>query len=326
MTKALIVGGGLGGLHAALALRRAGVDCVVLEKAAELRQIQVGIGMVLWPNGMNALRGVGLMNAVARTGARVDRITFDSHGGARLNSWPVGTLARRLGSPATAIDRASLHRVLARELDAGVLRLGSRVTAVEDDGNGVRVQMEDGAEERGDVLVGADGARSAVRPQLSGKHVAFPPYAGYTLWHAIIPSLPARPDVEAGTFALTLGVGLRFVSFSVDRQRTYWCALATEPAGGQEPRDIRRQKLLDMYVDFPASVRDLIAATDDTAVRRIDIYGGEPLSAWGSGRVTLLGDAAHPMTPFSARVRAWPSRTARHSPAISAGPRTPWRR
>src|SRR6478752_6426714 len=107
--RALVVGAGLGGLSAGLALRQAGAEVQVFERAPALDAIAVGIGMVIWPNGMCALRGLGLEPA----GHRIDRLEFYAAGGRRLNAWDVGAIGGRMGAPSLALSRGELHRALA---------------------------------------------------------------------------------------------------------------------------------------------------------------------------------------------------------------------
>jgi 2-polyprenyl-6-methoxyphenol hydroxylase-like FAD-dependent oxidoreductase len=292
--KAIIVGGGLGGVYAAITLERAGVDAVVLEAHDDLRKIQVGIGMVLWPNGTLALRAAELDDAVIARGAVIDRVEFRrAAGGSRLKEWRIGDVGRELGSPAVGISRADVHKVLHGALAAGTLRLGEQVTAYEEDADGITVRTESGDEVRGDVVIGADGLRSHTREHATHTDHTYPPYAGYTLWHAIIPSDPEL--VPPADFRLSLGRGDRFVSFPVDGERVYWSALSHEPAGGRD-EGRRLEGLRQRYASYAPDVRGLIEATPESEISRSDIYGGRALPSWGTGRVTLLGDAAHPMT------------------------------
>ena len=154
--------------------------------------IAVGIGMVIWPNGMCALRGLGLEPA----GHRIDRLEFYAAGGRRLNAWDVGAIGGRMGAPSLALSRGELHRALAGVYGAQDIAFGADCVAYEDTDDGVTVVFADGRREHGDVLVGADGIVSPIRRRLTGHGPPeFPPYAGYTIWHAIIDH--PEPDVPA---------------------------------------------------------------------------------------------------------------------------------
>jgi 2-polyprenyl-6-methoxyphenol hydroxylase-like FAD-dependent oxidoreductase len=151
------------------------------------------------------------------------------------------------------------------------------------------VRFATGAEARADALIGADGVVSRVRRQLTGKGPPdYPPYAGYTVWHAIVEDT----SVPAGRFVLQFGRGSRFAYYRVDADRVYWSGIAYVPKGDEGTID--REAVLDLFAGYAGPAAALIAATD--RMQRHDIFGGEPLGAWGSGRVTVLGDAAHPMT------------------------------
>jgi 2-polyprenyl-6-methoxyphenol hydroxylase-like FAD-dependent oxidoreductase len=270
------------------------VEAVILERHDDLAKIQVGIGMVLWPNGTHALRAGDLHEAVVARGAVMEQVEFRrSVGGGRLHVWEMGSLGRTLGSPAVGISRADVHKALCAALGAGTLRLGQKVIGYHQDPDGVTVRTEDGDEVRGEVLIGADGLRSGTREKETETDETYPPYAGYTLWHAIIPTDEAL--VPAGQFRLSLGRGDRFVSFPVDDERTYWSALSHVAAGGRD-KGRRLEALRTQYASYAPDVRGLIDATPEAAISRVDIYGGRGLPKWGSGRVSLLGDAAHPMT------------------------------
>jgi 2-polyprenyl-6-methoxyphenol hydroxylase-like FAD-dependent oxidoreductase len=166
--KALIVGGGIGGLTAALALRRAGIEAVVFEQAPRLQDVQSGGGLLVWNNGMRALREIGLAEQVEAAAAVLDVTTFNSYRGGLLATWPIEKVAQDLGVPTVGVVRGDLHRVLADALGEDAIQVGAHYESYTANGDGVTVRFSDGREERGDILVGADGVRSSVRPHLIG--------------------------------------------------------------------------------------------------------------------------------------------------------------
>ncbi|PAP75051.1 FAD-dependent monooxygenase [Rubrivirga marina] len=281
--RVLVVGGGIGGLAVAVGLRRAGLPVEVAEAAPALEP--VGAGIVLWPNALHALDRLGL-------GAAVRAVSQPSAGGAIWT--PDGrplvrvdpeALAARLGEAPRAIHRADLQAVLADAFD-GPLHLGARVIGIEDEGKRVRVRVADDREFEADVLIGADGLHSAVRSALHG--AAAPAYAGYTAWRGVAQADGAVLDGEA------VGRGQRFGQVPLPDGRVYWFATATVPAGG---RDAARDELVRRFTEWHPSVRSLVEATPEGAVLRNDVSDRPPLGVWGRGRITLLGDAAHPSTP-----------------------------
>ena len=291
---AVVLGAGLGGLSAGLALRSAGAEVSVFERADSLESIQVGIGMVLWPNGMRALERLGVSRAVEGIGAPLESLDLYAASGKLLNRWEVGAINRDVGAPSLALSRGELHGVLADAFRAeSTITFGAEGVDFTEDADGVTVQFEDGRMELGDVLVGADGIASGIRRRLTGKGPPdFPPYAGYTIWHSIVPF--DRDAVRGGAFFLLFGRGSRVAYYRLDDERVYWSGIGFVPAGSEG--DIRKEEVLDFFRDYAPPVTELIESTAEADIQRHDIYGGETLGQWGGGRVTLLGDAAHPMT------------------------------
>jgi 2-polyprenyl-6-methoxyphenol hydroxylase-like FAD-dependent oxidoreductase len=294
--KAIIVGAGVGGLTAALALRRAGIETAVFERAADVTAVQLGGGIHLWHNGMRGLERAGVADQVAALGGRaaaVERAEFSSSKGKTLASWPIAELEREVGAPTVGVVRPELHRVLLAALEPGILRLGAAFVAFREDGGGVVARFEDGSEERGDVLVGADGLRSTVRSQLHGAEE--PHFAGYASWQALVDYEDER-EAPPGLFRVIFGRGARFLHYWVGPGKLYWEGIFATQAGAADPEGGRRQAALERFSGWRRPVEDILRATNDAAVNRSDIYVRRPLGKWGTGHVTLLGDAAHPMT------------------------------
>ena len=294
--KVVVAGGGIGGLTATIALRRAGFEVRAFERAAGLKE--VGAGLLLAANAQKALGKLSLAEAVARLGTPASAGEIRSWRGEALASIPAAELEKKIGSPSAAVHRADLQALLLREVGAGTLRLGSEVRAFVQDEGGVRVLVANGSEEDADVLVGADGLRSRVRIELFGP--ADPRYAGYTAWRAVVE--PGKELLPWGAGFETWGRGARFGCAHIGKGRIYWFATANAPEGEKDgpPGSLESAKatLLRLFAGWHRPVADLVEATEEDAILRTDIYDREPLGElWGEGRVTLLGDAAHPMTP-----------------------------
>ena len=289
--RALIIGGGIGGLTAAIALRRAGIEPVVLEQAARLQDVQSGGGLLVWNNGMRALREIDLHEQVQAAAAVLDVTTFNSYRGEVLATWPIGQVARDLGVPTIGVVRGDLHRVLAEALGSDAIRVGARYEGFREDNGEVIVRFSDGREERGDVLVGADGVRSTVRTDLLGKRELRPP--GYWGIQAVVAF--EHPLARPGTFATYWGPGSRFAYHHVGGERLYW--VAVEDGEGKESPAERIEIVRRRLQSWPEPVRSIIAATEDAEIAVMDIADANPMKRWGAGPATLLGDAAHPILP-----------------------------
>jgi 2-polyprenyl-6-methoxyphenol hydroxylase-like FAD-dependent oxidoreductase len=288
VSRVIVAGGGLGGLSAALALRKAGIDVVVLERAARLRA--AGCGVHLWTNAVLALADLGLADALRAVAPAQTRCEFRTWRGRGLATWPVHEFAERYGQPVVAIGRDDLIDILAGALGDEHVRGAAEVVGYQQDAGGVTVRLADGTEERGDVLVGADGINSAVRRQLLGDSP--PEYTGYVAWRAAAEL--AHPLIEPDFFRCMFGRGTRFVFYAIAPGRVHWMSVANGPPGGRDGADVRAT-LLDRHRGWLAPVADIIEATPPGSIIRTDVVDRRPDPRWGDGRVTLLGDAAHPM-------------------------------
>ncbi len=293
--RAVIAGAGIAGLTSAIALRRHGVEAVVIERAGAAEEIQVGGCIHVWHNGMRGLQRIGAgerLLELAGEAAVVERAEFCTARGGLMYGWSVRDTERRVGAPTFGVRRPDLHRVLLDAIEDGVVRFGETCTGFEQDGEGVRVRLASGHEERGDVLIGADGLRAALRAALPG--ATEPRYAGYVSWQAL-----ARVDtdvVPVGLFRVVWGRGARFLFYRVGAEEVYWEGTFAAPAGGAEAEGPRKQAVLERFQGWPAPVETIVAATEQEAIGRADMYDRPPSKQWGVGRVTLIGDAAHAMT------------------------------
>jgi 2-polyprenyl-6-methoxyphenol hydroxylase-like FAD-dependent oxidoreductase len=165
--------------------------------------------------------------------------------------------------------------------------------AFSQDGDRVSLRFSEGDDAVGDVLVGADGLNSVVRGELHG-HAA-PVYRGYVIWRGILDK--AYAGHENGQGSETLGHGLRFGLFGTGADRSYWYACESAPEGSPDDPRGTAARLYDRFGAWPQPIASVISAIDGTTILRNDAYDRPPLRRWGKGRVTLLGDAAHPTTP-----------------------------
>ncbi len=290
-TEALIIGGGIGGLTAALALRQVGIQAKVREKTSELHE--VGAGITLWTNAMRVLDRLGVAARIEEAGSLLGCAEVRTWKGDVLSTTRMDEMGCKHGAPSVAIHRADLQSILFDALPAGTVRLGAALQSFEQDGQGVSAQFSDGTQERADLLVGADGIRSKVRTLLFGEEE--PRYSGYTAWRGIA-SLE-HSSISIGATSESWGRGARFGIVPIGHDRVYWFCTANVPQGERDGEGGRKADVRRRFEGWHAPIPELIEATVEGAILRNDIMDRKPFSPWGRGRVTLLGDAAHPMTP-----------------------------
>jgi 2-polyprenyl-6-methoxyphenol hydroxylase-like FAD-dependent oxidoreductase len=291
MPRAVIVGAGIGGLTAAIALKQTGWDVSVYERAWELRE--VGAGVTLWANAVKVLRKLGVGEAIENIAANIRQSEVRTWRGRLLLNTNFGPINEKVKAPSIGIHRADLQAKLADALGREHITLGSTCVAYTQDEKGATALFAEGGEARGQILIGADGIRSLVRNQLLGNEQ--PRYAGYTAWRGV--GLIDHPNVPVGLTFVAMGRGSQVGMLPIGGGRTYWFATANVPAGEVAASAGHKADLLkrfgDWYPAFPAAVE----ATPDAAILRNDIVDRPPVRKWTDGRVTLLGDAAHPTTP-----------------------------
>ncbi|HEX2910009.1 MAG TPA: FAD-dependent monooxygenase [Chloroflexia bacterium] len=286
--QAIIIGGGIGGLTAAIALQKAGIAVKVYEQAATIKE--VGAGLSLWTNAVKALYKLGLKEDLAKLSIPEVTGGIVTPGGELLSVINSRELEEKFGAPNLLVHRGELLELLRSKLPPAVIQTRARLTSFEQDSTGVTARFENGQVARGAFLVGADGIHSVVREQLFGTGKKC--YSGYTAWRGIT---SAPPDMKLG--GETWGEGARFGIVPLSGQRVYWFASANRPEGQNDVPAGRKQELLDLFDGWHTPIAEIINSTPEKAILRNDIYDRPPLEHWTMGRVTLLGDAAHPMTP-----------------------------
>jgi len=284
--KVIVVGGGIGGPAAAIGLRQLGYDVAVYEQAPALEA--VGAALSLWKNAIDALQELGLWQRLESASLPDVHGGIWTRNGELLVEADAAGLKRRFGRALAALHRADLQEALVTGLREEQMVLGRQCVAFEQDAEGVTVRFGDGGQARADILIGADGLHSVVRAQLHGERP--PRYAGYTAWRAVIPfAEPLRTGESWGR-------GARHGRLPLTDGRVYWFATHNAPEG-KRGESGEKAALLATFAGWHEPVEALIWGTEEGSILRNDIYDRPPLKRWGEGRVTLVGDAAHPMTP-----------------------------
>ena len=305
---ALVAGGGIGGMTAALCLARVGFDATVFEQAPTFGE--VGAGIQLSPNASRVLHYLGLAPRLDASGFLPDGTEFRHwRSGRRIVGAPLGTVVREAyGFPYYHIHRGDLLHILVEAAQANpriTMRSNATVRSFAHAGGQVQLTVQEGGAEAvyaGDVLVGADGIHSTVRAGMFGAEA--PTFTGNVAWRALVPAERLPAGVAPPTASVWWGPRRHFVHYLVRGGALVNCVCVVEKAGWKREGWLERGERDELKEDFAGwhrNIQTLIDCMDADSLYRWALCDRQPLPCWSDGAATLLGDACHPMLPFMAQ-------------------------
>jgi salicylate hydroxylase len=295
--KVAIVGGGLGGAAAALALHRRGIEVAIYEKAPELSEI--GAGLNVSPNALKAFRYLGIEDAAIAVGVQSLEQVIRSFRSGRVIARPkrAGDIETRYGASFLTIHRADLLDTLLAPLPENIIHLDAACTGVETGADGAVARFADGRSVEADIVIGADGIHSAVRDSLFGP--IEPRFTGCICWRGLVPRDALADPRYAKEMTAWWGPHGHVVHYPVRRGELVNFVAHFDSDGWTEEswlHECDRAELTETYAGWNSDLLKLFDASDK--YYKWALYDRDPLENWTKGRATLLGDSAHPMLPY----------------------------
>lgn len=289
--KAIIVGGGIGGLCTAIALQQSGIEATVYEAAPELKPVGAGVGLAA--NAIQGLQRLGVAEEVIARGKQLEALVIFDECYKVISNFDTRPLSQRYGVNNFVIHRADLHEVLHNHLLPGSLKLNKRCAGVKELKDKVEVRFTDGTQVAADLLIAADGVNSIIRQQLLPQ--SKPRYAGYTCWRGVMenPGVTINTKISAEMWAPQGRVGMA----PLKNNTIYWYACVNAKANDMAMQQKTPQELADHFADVYDPVSTVLAATKPEQMIWNDILDLQPLKQFAFGNIVLLGDAAHATTP-----------------------------
>lgn len=288
-----IVGAGMGGLTAGIALKKFGHQVTIYEQAAEI--LPVGAAISLWSNGVKCLNYLGLTDQIQALGGQMESLAYvDGLSQQTMTQFSLSPLYKEVGQRAYPVARADLQHLLMQQFGLEDIKLGMKMTAIETHQDEVTIHFQDYSQIKADLLIGADGTHSLTRQFVLGYQVERR-YAGYVNWNGLVEiDETIAPAMQWTTY---IGEGKRVSLMPVAQNRFYFFFDVPLDAGLTNDRAYYKQELKAHFKGWCEPVQKLIDRLDAHKTNRVEIHDIEPFMDFYKGRVVLLGDAAHSTTP-----------------------------
>ncbi|MBA8816278.1 FAD-dependent urate hydroxylase [Microbacterium halimionae] len=292
--RIIIIGAGIGGASAGIALKRLGHDVTIYDQIRENKP--VGAALSLWSNGVKVLNWLGLADEVAELGGRMDMMSYvDGHTGETMCRFSLEPVTTKTGQRPYPVARADLQALLMETFGMADIQLGMKVVEIAESDDTVTVTFANGETATGDMLIGADGARSLTRDYVTGGGIERS-YSGYTNFNGLIPVDERVSALDQWTTYVADGKRMSVMPVAGDRFY-YFCDIP-QPSGLPYDRSDGAAPLREAFAGWAPAVQHLIDAIEpEVSLNRVEIWDIDPFHTWVRGRVAILGDAAHNTAP-----------------------------